>query len=53
MKIEELPAGLLKQFRDDDWPVEFIEAIGSFEEDPLEVPEELPWSSDSKRESWD
>jgi hypothetical protein len=35
---------ILKKHLDDELPEEFFESIGSFKEDPLEVPEELPRS---------
>jgi len=43
--------GMLKEYLDDTLPDEFYKAIGSLKDDPIEVPEELPFSLDCKRKS--
>jgi len=51
--IVEAPSGSLKNAEatdDNGWPEGFFEKyFGIFADDPLEVPEELPWSLDAKR----
>jgi len=38
---------------DDRWPKEFFETIGKIDDETFEVPEELPWSLDAKREPFE
>ena len=42
---------VLKEYLADDWPEEFLEVIGSMNDEPFELPEDIPWSFDSKRET--
>jgi len=35
----------------EDRPPELMKLLGSWENDPMEVPEDLPWSLDIKRKS--
>ena len=43
----------LKEHIDDSWPEGYFEKyFGIFADDPLELPEELPWSLDAKREEF-
>jgi len=39
----------LKDHLDDDYPEGFFDLFGSLADDPLEEPEELPWSLDAPR----
>lgn len=43
--------GVLKEHIDDDWPEGYFDLFGSVDDDSFEVPEELPWSLDAKRET--
>ena len=38
---------------DDSWPDRLFELVGSIDDETFEVPEELPWSLDSKRSEFD
>lgn len=40
---------ILKKFNEDRPPKELMELMGSWGSDPMEEPEELPWSLDIKR----
>jgi len=44
-------SNVLKEYLEDDWPEEFLEVIGSMKDEPFELPEDIPWSFDSKRET--
>ena len=44
-------SNVLKEYIEDDWPKEFLEAIGSMKGESFDVPEDIPWSFDSKRET--
>ena len=44
---------VLKENLKDSWPEGYFEKyVGIFKDDPLEEPEELPWSLDAKREEF-
>jgi hypothetical protein len=36
---------------DKSWPDEFFESLGTIDDETFEIPEELPWSLDSPRET--
>ena len=42
---------ILKRVNEDRPPKELLELMGSWENDPMEEPEELPWSLDIKRKT--
>jgi len=42
---------ILKRNNEDRPPVELLKLLGSWEDDPLEEPEELPWSLDIERKT--
>ena len=44
---------ILREHFGDYWSEDFLEVFGSLEDDPMNVPEELPWSLDCPRESFD
>ena len=50
MSLSSFVSEALKGHMDDNWPEDFSEGFGSLEDDPMEAPEELPWSSDVKRD---
>ena len=50
MSLSSFVSEALKGYMDDKWPEDFLEVFGSLEDDPMEIPEELPWSSDVKRD---
>jgi hypothetical protein len=42
---------VLRKHIDNSWPEGYFEKfVGIFKDDPMEIPEDLPWSLDSKRE---
>ncbi len=44
-------SGILKEHLFEEWPNGYFDLFGSLEDDPLELPEESPWSLDSRREA--
>lgn len=42
---------ILKKANEDRPPIELLELFGTWEDDPMKEPEELPWSSDIKRKT--
>ena len=44
-------SGILKEYLSDDWPVGYFDLYGSIDDDTFDVPEELSFSLDSKRET--
>ena len=51
MSLSSFVSEVLKEHLDDSWPEDFLEVFGSLEDDPMEIPEELPWSLDVKRKA--
>ena len=52
--VTESADGALKENPKDEWPDGYFEKyFGIFADDPLEEPEELPWSLDAKREPFE
>jgi len=45
-------SGVLREYIDDSWPEGYFDLFGSMSGDPIEEPEDLPASLDSKREPW-
>jgi len=42
---------VLKKINEDRPPAELLELFGSWEDDPMKEPEELPWPSDIKKKT--
>ena len=44
-------SGVLKEYIENGWPEGYFDLFGSIDDETFDVPEEIPWSFDSKRES--
>ena len=52
VSLQSFISGVLKEYFNNTWPEEFFGSLGSIDDDTFEVPEELPWSSDSPRDAF-
>lgn len=50
VSISSFVSEIVKEHLDDEWPEGYFDLIGSLRDDPLGLPEELPWELDSPRE---
>jgi len=48
--VHEFTNGIIKEYLGNEWPNGYFDLIGSLKNDPLGIPEELPWELDSPRE---
>ena len=50
--ISRVVNGMIKENLDNSWPEGFLDFYyGAMKDDPIEEPEEIPWSLDSPRET--
>jgi len=44
MSLSAFVSEALKEHLDDSWPEDFFDLLGSLKDDPIEIPEDHPWS---------
>ena len=44
-------SSVLKEYLENDWPEGYFDLFGSIDDETFDVPEDIPWSFDSKRET--